>query len=152
MTQSLHAAEDVAAEVHARVATCTIAQGAETNLAATVYDGRRHVDDTMIPCVAIIEADDTPKRVRLRDEYEISQRYVMFAYVSCDPDHPNRAAHKAIRDLKRALFKEGDGRFGGKVVAVEYIGRDIGPRADGASFVVAAIEIMVTFVEKLSSP
>lgn len=155
MTISLHSAEAVATEISTRLATCTIALGAETNLGMNIYEGRRHVDDTMIPCTSLIEADDTPAPSRVRDEYEIGQRYVMFAYVPCDPDHPNRAAHAAIRDIKRALFRnegKSDVRFGGKVVRVDYQGRDIGPRADGAKFVVAAVEIVVTYVERLSAP
>lgn len=155
MTASLHRAEDVAAEIKARIEACTVAQGAETNVGAKVYQGRRRIDDDMIPCLSLIEADDAPARTRVRDEYEIAQRYVLFAYVPCDPNNPNIAAHAAIRDMKRALFNtegKGDARFGGKVVSVDYIGRDIGPRADGAAFVVAAVEVVVTYVERLSAP
>jgi hypothetical protein len=149
---SLHRAEDIAAEIKRRVALCTVAQGAETDLGTRVFQGRRAVDDSMPPCATIIEADDTPARGRVRDEYEISQRYIVFAYVPCAPDNPNIAAHAAIRDLKRAMFAGGDFRFGGLVKIVEYVGRDIGPRADGAAFVVAAIELVVTYVERLSNP
>lgn len=152
---SLHRAEDIAAEIKARVLRCTIAQGAETNLGATVFQGRRHVDDGMIPCATIIEAEDTPARGRLRDEYEIAQRYILFAYVPCSPNDPNVAAHAAIRDLKRCLFLtdgKSDGRLGGKVKLIEYVGRDIGPRADGAAFVVAAVEVVVSYAEILSAP
>ena len=149
---SIHTAEAVAIEVHRRIATCTIAQGAETDLGVRVFHGRRHVDESMVPCAAVIEADDTPGRTHRRDEYEIAQRYIVFAYLKCDPDNPNLAAHAALRDMKRALFLEGDARWGGKVAKVEYLGRDIGPRADGTAFVVAAVEIMVTFVEKMSAP
>lgn len=152
---SLHRAEDVAAEIKARIATRTVALGAETNLGATIFQGRRHVDDSMPPCVTIIEAEDTPGRVNVRDEYEVQQRYVLFAYVPCDPSNPNVAAHAAIRDMKRALFTtagKSDVRWGGKIRSIEYIGRDIGPRADGAAFVVAAVEIVVTYVERLSNP
>ena len=153
MTASLHRAEDVAAEIKARLETCTTTLGAETDLGVKVYQGRRRVDDDMLPCASLIEADDTPSRTRLRNEYEIAQRYVVFAYVPCDPDNPNLAAHAAIRDVKRALFPEGDeGRFGGKVVSVEYVGRDIGPRADGAAFVVAAVEVVVRYVERICNP
>lgn len=155
MTTSFHRAEDVAAELRQRVEQCTVALGAETDLGVKVYAGRRRVDDMMIPCTTIIEADDTPARVRVSTEYELAQRYVFFAYVECDPDNPNDAAHKAIRDLKRALFLTGgkaDPTWGRKVRDVEYIGRDIGPRADGQKWVVAAVEIVVTYVENLASP
>ncbi len=151
----LQRAEDIAAELKRRVSLCTIAQGAETNLAATVFQGRRHVDDTMIPCVTIIEADDTPDRERVGTQYEIQQRFVVFAYVPCDPSNPNVAAHAAIRDLKRAVFLtdgKPDARWGKLVHEVRYLGRDIGPRADGASFVIGAIEVMVKWVEDVAAP
>lgn len=152
MTASLHRAEDVAAAIKARVLTRTKAQGAETDLGTKVYQGRRKIDDDMIPCCAIIEADDSTARTRsMRAEYDVEQRYVLFAYVLCDPDNPNVAAHAAIRDLKRAVLG-GDGRLGGLVRQVTYVGRDIGPRADGAAFVVAAIEFTVSYVEHMDAP
>lgn len=155
MSTTLHSAEAVGAELSARLATRTVAQGAETNLGAKVYRGRRHVDDTMIPCCVVIEGDDVPARVSVGTRYSLDQRYVLFAYVPCDPDNPNDAAHAAIRDMKRAVFVSGgqpDVKLGGKVKEVEYLGRDIGPRADGASFVLAAVEIGVSYVENVAEP
>lgn len=148
-------AEDIGTEIQARLETRTIAQGAETNLGVKVYRGRRHVDDTMIPCAVIIEGDDLPARGNVRTSVQLDQRYVLFAYVPCDPDHPNDAAHAAIRDMKRALFSTAgapDVKLGGKVRELEYLGRDIGPRADGAAFVLAAIEVGVEYVENLANP
>lgn len=155
MSTSLHSAEAVGTELSARMATRTVAQGAETNLGATVYRGRRYVDDSMIPCCVVIEGDDAPARVSVGTRYNLDQRYVLFAYVPCDPNHPNDAAHAAIRDMKRAVFStdgQPDVKLGGKVKEVEYLGRDIGPRADGASFVLAAIEVGVTYVENVAEP
>jgi len=155
MTTSHHSAEAVGTELSTRLATRTVAQGAETNLGATVYRGRRHIDDTMIPCVVVIEGDDVVARANARTEVQLDQRYVLFAYVPCDPNHPNDAAHAALRDMKRALFNtdgKADNRLGGKVKEIEYLGRDIGPRADGASFVLAALEVGVAYVENLANP
>lgn len=148
-------ASDVAAEIAARMATCTVALGAETDLGVKVYRGRRHVDDTMIPCSVLIEGDDVPSAGNKATIVQLSQRYVLFAYVPCDPDNPNDAAHAALRDMKKAVFtKDGkpDSKLGDAVRAVAYLGRDIGPRADGASFVLAAIEIGVNFLEDLADP
>lgn len=152
---SLHRAEDISAEVRARVARCTVAQGAETDLGVAIFQGRRRISDDMIPCASIIEGDDTPGAKRVRTEYELAQRYVIYAYVPCDAANPNIAAHQALRDLKRTLFLtdgKPDPTWGGKVRDVEYLGRDIGPRADGAAFVVAALEFMVHYVERLHAP
>jgi hypothetical protein len=83
------------------------------------------------------------------------QEYILFAYVPCDPRNPNDAAHAAIRDMKRAIFRTAgaaDTRLGGKVHRVRYLGRDIGPRADGAGVVLAAIEVEGQYAEDLANP
>lgn len=152
---SLHSAEVIGDEMAARLASRTIALGAETDLGAKVYRGRRHIDDSMIPCSVVIEGDDAPSRGNVRTEYKLAQKYVLFAYVPCDPDNPNTAAHAAIRDMKRALFHANgkpDPRLGGLVRDLEYLGRDIGPRSDGAAFVVAAIEVGVEYAEDVANP
>lgn len=152
---TIRTAEDLAAEVKRRVALCTVAQGAETNLGAAVSEGRRQVSEDMIPCSTIIEAPDAPKWSQTGVLYETSQRFVVYAWVTCAAAHPNVAARAAIRDLKRALFTtagRADPTWGRRVRLVQYLGKDIGPRADGASFVVAAIEFEVEFVEDLSAP
>jgi hypothetical protein len=148
-------AEDIGAEIGTRLATRTVALGAETDLGAKVHLGRRHIDDTMIPCCVVVEGDDVPERTNVKTAVHLQQRYVLFAYVPCDPSNPNTAAHAAIRDMKRAIFTTGgapDNKLGGKVREVEYLGRDIGPRADGAAFVLAAVEIGVEYVENLATP
>lgn len=155
MNPLIRTADAVAAEVKRRVSLCTIAQGAETDLAAQVFDGRKRVDPDMIPCVSIIEGTDAPKQAVTGTAVDNAQRFVVFAYVPCSAADPNVAARAAIRDLKRALFST-DGRpdatWGRSVKAVRYLGKDIGPRADGASFVVVAVELDVEFVEDLSAP
>lgn len=152
---SLHRAEDIAAAIKTRLLARTVALGAETNLGRVVFQGRRHISDDMIPCATLIEGTDTPAQGRLRTEYELAQHYVIFAYVPCDPANPNIAAHAAIRDIKRALFTsagKADAQMGGQVKLIEYAGRDIGPRADGAAYVVAAVDVVVHYVEMLNQP
>lgn len=154
-TTVIRNAEDLATELLRRVALCTIAQGAETDLGATLYEGRRKIDDGMIPCAAVIEGPDKPGRAAVATQYEIAQQIVIYAYVPCDPGAPNRAARRAIRDLKRVLFTA-DGRpdptWGRRIKGIEYLGKDIGPRADGAAFVVAAVEVAIHYVEDLAAP
>lgn len=151
----VNTSEALAAEVKRRVALCTVAQGAETDLGVTIYEGRKRIDDEMIPCAAIIEAPDAPKWSQAGVTYETAQRFIVFAYVPCAALHPNVAARAAVRDMKRALFSA-DGRpdptWGRSVRMVRYLGKDIGPRADGASFVVVALEFEVEFAENLAAP
>lgn len=151
----LQRAEDIAAALKARIEALRQANGAETDIGAKVYQGRIRIDKTMLPCTVVIEADDAPDRVNVVASYQVAQRYVLMAYLVCDPDQPNVAAHKALRDLKRAVFLTAgkpDPRWGGTVKDVEYLGREIGPREDGEAMVVALIEIAVTYVENLGSP
>lgn len=148
--------EALAAEVVRRVSLCTVAQGAETDLGRKVYEGRRKVSDDMIPCTCVLDGDDASTvSGPMSTTYDTEQRFLLFAYVQCDPQNPNTAARQAIRDLKRAVFTtngRADPTWGRSVRFVSYKGKDIGPRADGASFVLAVVEFTVQFVEDVASP
>lgn len=151
----LNQAEAISDEIVARLEKCTQANGAETDLGLKVYRGRRYVDDSMIPCAVLLEGQDEPATKRLRATYEIDRPYAALAYLPCDADHPNVAGHAGIRDIKRVIFA-GSGRelatLDGKVAEVTYAGSAIGPRADGASFVVATVEFSIRYVENLLDP
>jgi hypothetical protein len=143
---------EISAAIAARIAGIRTAQGSETDIGSRVYRGRRNVDENAVPCAVVIEgADAITDRPGKLPTAAISQRYVIAAYVKCDPDNPNDAAHAAIRDIKRSMFA-GDGDFGGRVIKVSYRGRDIGPRADGVPIVFATVEIDVDYVEDLTNP
>jgi hypothetical protein len=155
MTISFHRAEDIGLAIKARFETLLTTNSAETDIGRVVYLGRRHFDDTMIPGIALIEDPDEPARQHRADEYQIVQVFTAFAYVACDPSNPNVAAHKALRDMKKALWNtdgKPDATLGGKVRSLVYRGREIGPRADGVAHVVAAIQFAVQYVEILSTP
>jgi hypothetical protein len=147
-------AEGTSDEVKRRLELCTIAQGAETDLGTTVYRGRRVISDDMIPCAVILEGPDRVlEQQGLRVDLE--QQYLLYAYVPCDPRNPNVAAHKALRDIKRAIFVtdgKPDWNWGRRVKNVKYEGKDIGPRTDGAAFVLVIVDIAVEFVETLATP
>jgi len=92
----------------------------------------------------------------------VTQHYALVGYMPCDPDYPNDAAHQVISDFKRAIFRlpadvvdyeqvSGTRSFGGRVKSVHYLGRTIGPRADGRAIVFAMIEIAVVYVEQLDA-
>lgn len=151
----LHKIEDVGDVVVTRVESIRTTNGYETDIGATVFRGRRKVDDSMLPCTSVIEAVDEIESSDDATEYLIGQRFLLFAYLACDPDNPNVAAHAAIRDMKRAIFRTGgkaDVTWGRTIKAVRYLGKDIGPRADGSAFVLASIEFVVSFVEDVADP
>ena len=146
-------AGDIAIEIHARLSRIRIAAGFETEIGRDVKRGRRKIPgDDAPPCIAIIEGDDSPTdRPGRIPMVLVQQSYVFDAFDKCDPDNPNDQAHKMIRDIKRAIFA-GDATLSGRVSRVSYLGRDIGPRPDGAALVQARVMIDVEYVEDLTNP
>ena len=144
--------EQIGAVLAERLAQITVALGAETDAGARVYRGRRNISDELMPCAVLIEGN-TPsgdRRGGRSIEYTLAADYALHAYVPCDPDNPNVAAHAALRDLKRKVFV--DSTFGGTVKDVAFVSTDIAPRADGAAFVLATLSITVTFYERMAAP
>lgn len=82
---------------------------------------------------------------------KVEQSYVIDSFDVCDPDNPNDKAHAMIRDVKKALFKDGR-TLGGVVVALNYKGRDMGARPDGVAMVQSRVMISVEFAEDLANP
>lgn len=133
-----------------RLATCTAAQGAETNLGAAVYRGRRKVSDDMMPCAVLVEGaeDRKPDQAGRSTTVKLDVPYMLHAYVPCDPSNPNLAGHAAKRDLKRAVFRGEPST----TRLITYHGADIAPRADGAAFVLVALAVSVEVVEDVANP
>lgn len=152
MTTIYSKAADIAEGLKARLATITVATGAETDIGLRVFKGRKNIDEEQIPCAVLIEGSDQPTdRPGRMPCASIKQRYTVAAYVNCDPDNPNDAAHMAIRDIKKAMFRDG-GALGGRVLKISYAGRDIGPRADGYPAVFVVVHLDVEYVEDLTNP
>lgn len=154
MTTFVKSAE-VAAEIVARLEGILTGSGAETNIGSNVKQGKRKLPaEDEIPCTYLIEGGDEVEDTAGRSQtamVKVRQAYVIDAFDVCDPDNPNTKAHAMIRDIKRALFRDGR-TFGGKVVEVAYRGRDIGPRPDGVALVQSRVMIEVSFAEDLANP
>jgi hypothetical protein len=147
--------EDIANEIVRRLSEIRIANDCETDIGRDVQRGRRRIPvDDEPPCIQLVEGGDdvvdTAGRT-LTAQIKVQQTYVIDAFDQCDPANPNTQAHKMIRDLKRAIFKGGR-TLGGTVAEVDYLGKDIGPRPDGAALVQARIAIRVSFAEDLANP
>lgn len=147
MADLLKTTEEVSAAIKTRLLTVRQANGFETDLGQTVFLGKRAVDDDEVPCVSIIEGEDHPGEAVNRDDVKIEVDYALAAYVPCDPDDPNTAAHAAIRDMKKVIFTSY--RMDKTVGALTYRGRDIGARSDGAPIVMAVLHFTVMIVEHL---
>lgn len=160
--KALTKAGDIAQHLCGLIAGITTANGSETDIGMTVYQGRRNFEDRNIkeegPCAVLLEGEDRPGGQAGRDALLIRQDYIVGGYVLCDPDNPNIAAHAVIRDIKRALFTKQDSRLGGQVAltgcanTIEYKGRDIGARTDGHPIVFAVVHITVEYAETLTDP
>jgi hypothetical protein len=146
MTTPFTKASDIANYLTTLIQTIKVVNGFNSDIGLTVFRGRKKIDDDMVPCAVILEGEDRPGDNVGREEIKITQSYVLGGYVKCDPDNPNDAAHMVIKDLKKVIFGQGP-RMGGRVRAVSYAGRDIGPRADGLPIVFAVIHIDIEFAE-----
>lgn len=154
-------ARDIAAHLTTLLAGISRADGYETDIGRRVFRGKRKIDDSHIPCAVIIEGEDKPGGTQGGASQQVTQSYVLGGYAECDPDHPNDAAHQIIADIKKAVFTlvdptraeaiNGTTSLGGRVKSVTYVGRDIGPRADGVPIVFAVVHIDVVFVEQLTA-
>lgn len=131
--------------------TVTVAQGAETDLGATVHRGRRSIEPDQMPCCVLVEGGSEPlerRPGRASAQYVMQAEYAAHAYVPCDPDDPNVAGHAAIRDLLRALFR--DTTLGGRLKDLTFVATDILPHVHGQGFVLVIVEFRATFHTVLS--
>ena len=153
-------ASEIALHITGLLATISQANGYKTDIGRQVFRGKRKIDDGIPPCAVVIEGEDKPTSTQGPVSQKITQSYALGGYAECDPDHPNDRAHEILADIKKAIFTtdeptaidrhKGSTSFGGKVVSVNYRGRDIGPRADGVALVFAVVHIDVEFVEQLN--
>ena len=146
----LNRAEDIGLEIKSRLERCTAAAGAETDIGRVVYLGQQAISDDVIPCTSVVEGRDDVRGRNSMGQVVVGQPFALLMYLPCDPDNPTVAAHAALRDAKRAIFTtdgKRDAKWGGRVRAVEYLGKDIGARSDGAAFVLAILEVVVEYVE-----
>ena len=149
MTTPFTKSSDIAGYLTTLLSGITVANGYHTNIGLRVFRGKRSKVEEQVPCAIIIEGEDRPGESAGREAIKITQDYVCGGYVECDPDNPNDAAHLVLKDIKRALFKDG-ARMGGRVANITYAGRDIGPRSDGVAIVFAVVHFNVTFAETLA--
>jgi hypothetical protein len=143
--------DKIAAELSARLAQITIANGYQTDIGLRIFDGRRSLDETQMPCVVLLEDDDEPAGMQAPNG-KASLPWLIEGHTVCDPDHPNVAGRKIVADLKKAVFS-GDLTFGDqRAIACRYGGRSISPRQDGLALVSANIVVVIDIVENLSAP
>lgn len=150
---TINQAKELGLFIADRLRGVTVVNGFRTDIGRVVYRGRRNIEggaDT--PCAVLIEGLDTVQDTNPSAAL-IVQEYAVSAYLPCDPDNPNDAAHDAIHDIKRALFTvqrpSNTPNFEGRVKKVEYKGKQIGTRSDGEAIVQAVVNFDVTFAEAL---
>jgi len=162
MSMVLHRARDIALHISDLLGNITQANGYETDIGLKVFRGKIKIDDDEPPCVVIVEEVEALGNTQGHSSQQVKQHYVLVGYAPCDPDYPNDVAHQMIADIKRAVFRlpedatrheqiSSTRTFGGRVKAVQYLGRQIGPRADGRAIVFVNVHIAVTYVEHLDA-
>ena len=127
----------------------TKANGYETDIGLhRVYRGKRKIEDAEVPCAVVLTGED---RVgdQGRDDVQVMQDFVLGGYHECDPDQPNDVAHAIVRDIVKAVYSTGI-NWQRRVVKVSYMGKDIGPRADGMPIVFAIVHITVNYSQELA--
>lgn len=148
--------KEISIEVSNILSTITTENGYPSNAGKKVYRGRLNFDESMVPCIVLGEADDNPvDQNQYGRQVIVNQRFVVDAWVPCDPDNPNDAAHDAISDIKRLLFQNvnamGAGGVLNKIVKkIKYVGRSIGPRPEGGEIVRGTVIFEVTYTENLA--
>lgn len=147
----------VSAIVSERLSQISKANGFETDCGTRIFRGRRKVEKEQVGttgCILILEGRDIPEQQiggRLA-QVLLLQEYGIVAFVPIEgTEEPNDAAHRALRDMKKAIWKS-DATFGQQVKEVRYQARDIGVREDGTNHVEVLLEIGVVFVESLITP
>lgn len=148
-------AGDLADLIVARIRTITKANGFETDIGLQAFEGKLVIADEDVgdgACTIIEGVDTVNDRPGRIPNNQIEQRFGVVAYMPCDPRWPNRAAHSVIRDIKRAIWSNKNATFDDQVILVKYLGKDIGPRADGVKIVLGMVEFSVQYVEDLTSP
>ncbi len=149
-------ASELAAAVFARVSSITIANGYSTDIGLKVYRGKKTADAVEAPLAFIVEGDDDALDQK-GIEARVKIQYAIEGHTACDPENPNDAVHAIVADLKRAIFG-GDRTYGGIVRgnnggnSIEYKGRVVGEREEGASIVGAAILVSFEIMENLANP
>jgi hypothetical protein len=145
---------DIALAIGGRLAAITGNDPYQTTIGHRVMQGRRQIDKGRVPCVVVMESEGSVESKQVSPKLRMKQGYTIEGFVQCDDlDNPNLSAHRVIADIKRAIFGvEEERALGGLAVGIEYVGRAIGVREDGADIVSGVVEIDVEFVEDLRSP
>lgn len=152
MTTVLNKGSEIAEYLTEVLSQITRANGYHTDIGQRVLRGRRKIDDSYLPCVVIIEGEDkTTGEADSRMEIAVDQDYVFGGYAHCDPDNPNDVGHLIVKDIKKALWNRAvhSGNLGRRVRTFKYMGKDIGPRADGEPMVFAVVHAQARFAEAL---
>lgn len=153
MDERMTDSEDLAAIFMVKLKNITRLQGSLTDIGKTVFDGRRQIEPTEMPCVIMHEgedrlSDDDSKTQGMPKQASVIQHYVFEGIDSCDPAHPNVKARQIVHDLKKAIFATDD-VLRRKVISIRYTGKTFGAREGGTTMISAAIQIDVAYVNTL---
>ena len=102
----------LAAELLARLATITQANGYATNAGLHVFDGATGVPDNLGAFLVLAESEEGVGSQKTAegnspDDVNVSLPMSIEGRIACNPEHPNTAARTLCADIRRALFGAG---------------------------------------------
>lgn len=140
---TISVANTIAESLAARLRTIRKSNGFHNDIGAKVCRGKTQ-QKTANFCT-LYELEEDAGRATRQDPYTTTAviHFVVESIVDCDPDNPDIAGQKAIADIQRALFAESETLNGLLLSPMQYAGRIIEPRPNGA--VVARLFLDCTY-------
>ena len=146
--------QNVSAAILERLSGIRVANGFNTDIGQKVFSGKLQINPEDLPCCTLVHGDDEPDPAKDPGVIRFNQRalFGLEAHDSCDPDNPNVRALEMIADIKRAIFDPAHLLLDRAVSHLEYVGRQIQPRAAGVRSVVVSVDIRCGWKEDLADP
>ena len=139
----------LAAELLARLATITQANGYATNAGLHVFDGATGVPDNLGAFLVLAESEEgvasQKSQVGKPDDVKVSLPFTVEGRTPCDPLHPNAAGRLLCADIRRALFGAGSTLSAPINATLRYAGRSIDRREPGSTEVGVTVRLEAAF-------
>lgn len=139
----------LAAELLARLAAITQANGYATNAGLHVFDGATGVPDNLGAFLVLAESEEGVASQKGQggrpDDVKVSLPFTVEGRTPCDPAHPNAAARQLCADIRRALFGSGSAIGAPINATLRYAGRSIDRREPGSTEVGVTVRLEAAF-------
>jgi len=139
----------LAAELLARLATISKANGYASDAGLHVFDGATGVPDNLSTFLVLAESEEgvasQKEQSGQRPDVKVSLPITVEGRTACDPLHPNTAARLLCSDIQRAVFGPGSKLPPPINANLLYAGRTIDRRAAGETAVGVTVRLEAVF-------